>query len=229
MKIIIPGGSGQVGALLARRFHAAGHEVGVLSRHPREAPWKVTHWDGATPGAWESEINGADIVINLAGRSVNCRYHAETGARSWIRACLPHEPWAQRSPAQSSRRAAGCRLARPPSTRIGSTPPMTRPPASSAARSPMRRCRRGVANLAGWRKRISRQSAFLFHPGHAQVETPNQPRLTWKSTFPEACAFGRCRPVHARESAARIDAARSWAGRLATQWSMAPMAVSDAI
>jgi len=77
MKIIIPGGFGQVGTMLARKFHASGHEVVVLSRHPRAVPWKVTAWDGATPGAWEAEIDGADIVINLAGRSVNCRYHAE--------------------------------------------------------------------------------------------------------------------------------------------------------
>jgi len=76
MKIVIPGGSGQVGTLLARAFHAEGHEVVVLSRHPRPTAWKTLAWDGATRGDWCAQLDGADAVINLAGRSVNCRYHA---------------------------------------------------------------------------------------------------------------------------------------------------------
>jgi uncharacterized protein (TIGR01777 family) len=74
MKIVIPGGSGQVGTLLARAFHAEGHEVVVLSRAPRPAPWRVVAWDPANLGDWAAELDGADVVINLAGRSVNCRY-----------------------------------------------------------------------------------------------------------------------------------------------------------
>ena len=77
MKIVIPGGSGQVGTLLARAFHAAGHDVVVLSRRPRVQPWRVSAWDGVSLGAWRREIDGADVVINLTGRSVNCRYNAE--------------------------------------------------------------------------------------------------------------------------------------------------------
>ncbi len=77
MKIVIPGGSGQVGNILARAFHRDGHEVVVLSRSPRPAPWKVRAWDAATRGDWWAQIDGAAVVINLAGRSVNCRYHAE--------------------------------------------------------------------------------------------------------------------------------------------------------
>lgn len=76
MKIILPGGSGQVGTILARAFHREGHEVVVLSRRPQPAPWKTLAWDGATRGDWWAQIDGADVVINLAGRSVNCRYHA---------------------------------------------------------------------------------------------------------------------------------------------------------
>jgi uncharacterized protein len=34
MKIVLPGGSGQVGVVLARAFQASGHEVVVLSRSP---------------------------------------------------------------------------------------------------------------------------------------------------------------------------------------------------
>ena len=77
MKIIIPGGSGQVGTLLARDFHAGGAEVVILSRTPYDAPWRVVPWDAETLGGWASELDGADAVINLAGRSVNCRYTPE--------------------------------------------------------------------------------------------------------------------------------------------------------
>jgi uncharacterized protein (TIGR01777 family) len=76
MKIVLPGGSGQVGTLLARAFAAGGHEVVVLSRRPAAAPWRVVAWDAATAGDWARELDGADAVINLAGRSVNCRYTA---------------------------------------------------------------------------------------------------------------------------------------------------------
>jgi hypothetical protein len=76
MKIVIPGGSGQVGTLLARAFVADGHEVVMLSRRVREAPWKMVRWNGESLGDWKKELEGADVVINLAGRSVNCRYHA---------------------------------------------------------------------------------------------------------------------------------------------------------
>ncbi|MEO8727529.1 MAG: TIGR01777 family oxidoreductase [Acidobacteriaceae bacterium] len=74
LRIIIPGGNGQVGSLLARHFQAAGHEVVVLARHAYVAPWRVAIWDGVTIADWLLELERADIVINLAGRSVNCRY-----------------------------------------------------------------------------------------------------------------------------------------------------------
>ncbi|CAN5171257.1 TIGR01777 family oxidoreductase [soil metagenome] len=77
MKIVIPGGTGQVGMLLSRAFHEAGHEVVVLSRQPGNAAWRVVAWDAGTLGDWMAELEGADAVINLAGRSVNCRYTAE--------------------------------------------------------------------------------------------------------------------------------------------------------
>lgn len=77
MKVIIPGGSGQVGTLLAREFHADGHEVVILSRSPEKREWRTGKWDGKTLGDWVAEIDGADVVVNLAGRSVNCRYNAE--------------------------------------------------------------------------------------------------------------------------------------------------------
>lgn len=74
LRIVIPGGSGQVGNVLARHFHDQGHSVTVLSRHPEPSPWQVLPWSGVGLGSWTKAIDGADIVINLAGRSVNCRY-----------------------------------------------------------------------------------------------------------------------------------------------------------
>ncbi|MEU2299797.1 TIGR01777 family oxidoreductase [Streptomyces antibioticus] len=72
MKIVIPGGTGQVGTVLRRALTAAGHEVVVLSRRPSGPGERA--WDGRTPGAWTQEVDGSDVVINLAGRSVSCRY-----------------------------------------------------------------------------------------------------------------------------------------------------------
>jgi len=76
-RIVIPGGSGQVGTILARHLHAARHQVTVLSRAPKPAPWATLRWDGRTlDPAWTETLEGADAVIHLSGRSVNCRYYA---------------------------------------------------------------------------------------------------------------------------------------------------------
>ncbi|MEP7075960.1 MAG: TIGR01777 family oxidoreductase [Acidobacteriota bacterium] len=77
MKIVIPGGSGQVGTMLARAFTADGHEVVVLTRKIHSTDWKVVSWDAETLGDWADEFDGSDVVINLAGRNVNCRYTPE--------------------------------------------------------------------------------------------------------------------------------------------------------
>ena len=77
MKIVIPGGSGQVGTLLARKFAADGHDVVILSRGGNATVGRGGHWDGKTLGDWAGEVDGSDVVINLAGRSVNCRYNEE--------------------------------------------------------------------------------------------------------------------------------------------------------
>jgi hypothetical protein len=57
--------------MLARAFVAEGNEVIVISRRPAVKPWRVVAWDALT-----MECEGADVVINLAGHSVNCRYNA---------------------------------------------------------------------------------------------------------------------------------------------------------
>jgi uncharacterized protein (TIGR01777 family) len=74
LRIVLPGGSGQVGDILSRYFHTQGHDVVVLARTVTPAPWRVVNWDGANLGNWTSELENADVLINLAGRSVDCRY-----------------------------------------------------------------------------------------------------------------------------------------------------------
>ena len=76
MKVIIPGGSGQVGTIVARAFHDQGHEVIVLSRRSGRMPWQTVEWDGVNLGPWVNSLDGADALLNLTGRSVNCRYTA---------------------------------------------------------------------------------------------------------------------------------------------------------
>ena len=78
MKVIIPGGTGQIGTMLARAFARDGSEVVVLSRKPMaHSSWRVRGWDARSLGDWTGEFETADAVINLAGRSVNCRYTPE--------------------------------------------------------------------------------------------------------------------------------------------------------
>lgn len=74
MKIIIPGGMGQIGNILRRHWEAAGHDVWILSRSTNSASAKVVHWDGKSLSGWERHFEGADVIVNLAGRTVNCRY-----------------------------------------------------------------------------------------------------------------------------------------------------------
>ncbi len=75
MKVVLPGGTGQIGAMLARHFAARGDEVVVMSRGSACPPaGRIVSWDGRSLGPWAAEIDGADVVVNLAGRSVNCRY-----------------------------------------------------------------------------------------------------------------------------------------------------------
>jgi uncharacterized protein (TIGR01777 family) len=67
--------------MLARAFYRSGHDVVVLSRAPSAAPWKTMAWDAAAIGDWVRHLDGAHVVINLAGRSVNCRYGDENRRR----------------------------------------------------------------------------------------------------------------------------------------------------
>lgn len=77
-RLIIAGGSSFLGGVLAKHFADRGWETVVLTRRPRRQAGTVRQvfWDGETLGEWTNELEGARALINLAGRSVNCRYHA---------------------------------------------------------------------------------------------------------------------------------------------------------
>lgn len=76
MGVVIAGGTGQVGGLLRRALRERGDEVTVLSRRPEHLESGIRHvvWDGRTLGPWAHALDCADAVVNLAGRTVSCRY-----------------------------------------------------------------------------------------------------------------------------------------------------------
>ena len=71
-KIILAGGTGFLGQALQSHFTNQGHQVLILTRNPN-----ATHhilWDGYSLGEWTQHLEGSDVVINLCGKSVDCRY-----------------------------------------------------------------------------------------------------------------------------------------------------------
>jgi uncharacterized protein (TIGR01777 family) len=78
-KLIIAGGTGFLGHVLLQRMAPLFDEVVVLCRKPFESYKNIrcVQWDGKQPGSWVDEIDGANVLINLTGKSVNCRYTAE--------------------------------------------------------------------------------------------------------------------------------------------------------
>ena len=75
--VILPGGSGYLGGVLTRYFAGQGVPVVVLTRRPRPETGLVRYisWDGDRAGEWARELDGAAAVVNLTGRTVNCRYN----------------------------------------------------------------------------------------------------------------------------------------------------------
>jgi uncharacterized protein (TIGR01777 family) len=78
-KIILAGGSGFLGGELAKHFTTLGWEIVVLTRNPkpRSDQAREVAWDTKSLGAWARELEGATAVVNLTGRSVDCRYNAK--------------------------------------------------------------------------------------------------------------------------------------------------------
>jgi uncharacterized protein (TIGR01777 family) len=79
LRVLLAGGTGQVGMLLTRHFLDAEHRVTILTRAGAKTPpgTRGVAWDGRNLGSWTAELENTDILINLCGRSVNCRYAEE--------------------------------------------------------------------------------------------------------------------------------------------------------
>lgn len=75
-RLILAGGSGFLGTALTRRFIDDNYEVVILTRKPHERGdgAREVAWDAKNSGEWTALVDGADVVINLTGKSVDCRY-----------------------------------------------------------------------------------------------------------------------------------------------------------
>ncbi len=71
-KLVLIGGNGFLGRHVRAHFQGIGYEVVSISR---TGPGDV-RWDARTLGPWAAELEGAAVLVNLAGRSVDCRYTA---------------------------------------------------------------------------------------------------------------------------------------------------------
>jgi uncharacterized protein (TIGR01777 family) len=78
-RIILAGGSGFLGSVLATHFKKAGYEIVILTRWPRNRSDGIREvvWDAHTLGNWAHELEGSTAVVNLTGRSVDCRYNGK--------------------------------------------------------------------------------------------------------------------------------------------------------
>lgn len=78
-RVVLAGGSGFLGRSLAKKLLKKNYEVVVLTRSPRERTDGILEvvWDGKTLGEWIQFLNGAAALVNLTGRSVNCRHTPE--------------------------------------------------------------------------------------------------------------------------------------------------------
>ena len=85
-KIVMAGGNGYLGTVLAKYFNGLADEIILLSRKSAatDGNIKTLVWDGETAGEWASALQGADLLINLCGKNVNCRY-TETNKADIIR------------------------------------------------------------------------------------------------------------------------------------------------
>jgi uncharacterized protein (TIGR01777 family) len=78
-KIILAGGNGQLGKALANHYKDEAEQVIILSRKPaaENNNIKTLVWNGRTVGDWAKELESADLLVNLCGKNVNCRYTKE--------------------------------------------------------------------------------------------------------------------------------------------------------
>lgn len=108
-RIVLAGGAGFLGRLLIPWLQNRDWDVVVLTRRPGAVKHSAREaaWDGGRLGDWRRALEGAQAVVNLAGRSVNCRYHARY-RHDILRSRVDSTArWARRSPVARRRRRSG--------------------------------------------------------------------------------------------------------------------------
>jgi hypothetical protein len=90
-KIILAGGNGYLGCVLAAYYQQKAQEIIILSRKPGDPQGnvKTVLWDGKSAGSWINELEGADMLINLCGKNVNCRYTPKNKAEIILSRVVP--------------------------------------------------------------------------------------------------------------------------------------------
>jgi uncharacterized protein (TIGR01777 family) len=75
-KLVIAGGNGFLGGVLAKHLQKKFNDIVILTRHPKASHQNIRYavWDAKTLGDWKLELNDCDVLINLTGKNVNCRY-----------------------------------------------------------------------------------------------------------------------------------------------------------
>lgn len=92
-KIVLAGGNGYLGRVLANYYKDKASEIIILSRHEKQTDRNIRTvvWDGKTWGKWAAELVNADILINLCGKNVNCRYTDKNKKEIFASRLLPTE------------------------------------------------------------------------------------------------------------------------------------------
>jgi uncharacterized protein (TIGR01777 family) len=92
-KIVLAGGNGYLGDVLSDFYKDKTDEIVILSRHEKlaEGNIRTVTWDGKTPGKWAAELVNADMLINLCGKNVNCRYTEKNKAEIFASRLQPTE------------------------------------------------------------------------------------------------------------------------------------------
>lgn len=92
-KIVLAGGNGYLGKMLANYYRDKADEIIILSRHEKQTEQNIRTvvWDGKSTGRWTAELVNADMLVNLCGKNVNCRYTEKNKAEIIASRVLPTE------------------------------------------------------------------------------------------------------------------------------------------
>lgn len=93
-KVVLVGGGGYLGQVLVKHYTYKAKEIIILSRsatRSKIANCRTVVWDAKSRGSWENELEAADLVVNLCGKNVNCRYTEAAKAEIFRSRLVPTE------------------------------------------------------------------------------------------------------------------------------------------